>query len=77
MVLHVIFYMLKCIRHIFTHIFLWTKSIPKISFLLAWLFAPPTHQDPMQMSEEMIEKYMPGAPEEDTRFPASTLPAAA
>ena len=31
----------------------------------------------MQMSEEMIEKYMPGAPEEDTRFPASTLPAAA
>lgn len=52
-------------------------TIPKISFLLAWLFAPPTHQDPMQMSEEMIEKYMPGAPEEDTRFPASTLPAAA
>eukprot|EP00434_Breviolum_minutum_P043758 symbB.v1.2.039020.t1/scaffold6296.1/size19252/2 len=34
-------------------------------------------EDPMQMSEEMIEKYMPGAPEEDTRFPASTLPAAA
>jgi len=34
-------------------------------------------QDPMKMSDELIAKYMPSAPEEDTRFPMSVVPVAA